>query len=451
MSEKVIAVILAAGTGERAGHHLPKQFVKIAGKTVLEHTLDTVERSRFVDHIYVVVHARYRHAAESLLERNRYTKVAKLLNGGDTRQESSRIAVNAVDGDRTKVLVHDAVRPFISEEIIRDCVLALDTHEAVDVAIPAGDTIIQVDASRIIRDIPNRACMFRGQTPQAFRAGVLRHAHMLAMQDRASDFTDDCGLVLRYELAPVYVVCGEQKNIKITYPEDIFLADKLFQLNALQACTATSLSALRGKVLVVFGASRGIGRSVCDLAETSGARVHGFSRSSGCNVAVRMEIETALREVCLKTNRIDYVVNTAGVLKMGKVEDRNRDDIAEEIATNFTGAVNVVQASIPYLRKSKGGMLLFTSSSHTRGRALYSVYSSTKAAIVNFMQAVSEELFHDQVRINAINPERTATPMRFENFGKEPEETLLSPVRVAEVSLQTLLSGLTGQVIYATR
>lgn len=96
-------------------------------------------------------------------------------------------------------------------------------------------------------------------------------------------------------------------------------------------------------------------------------------------------------------------------------------------------------------------MLLFTSSSHTRGRALYSVYSSTKAAIVNFMQAVSEELFHDQVRINAINPERTATPMRFENFGKEPEETLLSPARVAEVSLQTLLSDLTGQVIYATR
>ena len=67
MSDKVIAVILAAGTGERAGHHLPKQFVKIAGKTVLEHTLDTVERSRFVNHIYVVVHARYRHAAESLL------------------------------------------------------------------------------------------------------------------------------------------------------------------------------------------------------------------------------------------------------------------------------------------------------------------------------------------------------------------------------------------------
>jgi 2-C-methyl-D-erythritol 4-phosphate cytidylyltransferase len=113
--------------------------------------------------------------------------------------------------------------------------------------------------------------------------------------------------------------------------------------------------------------------------------------------------------------------------------------------------VNVVQAGIPYLRATKGAILLFASSSYTRGRALYAVYSSTKAAIVNFVQAVSEELFHDQVRINTINPERTATSMRLANFGREPEATLLSAERVAEVALKTLLSDLTGQVIYATR
>lgn len=451
MGDKVIAVILAAGVGERAGHHLPKQFIKIAGKTVVEHTLDAVERCRDVDDVYVVVHARFRHIMESILERCRYRKVAKLLNGGDTRQESSRIAAGAIRDNRAKVLVHDAVRPFVSDEIIRNCVLALDAHAAVDVAVPASDTIIQVDERRFIRDIPERAGMYRGQTPQAFRAGVLKQAHRLAVREKASNFTDDCGLVLHYGLAPVFVVRGEQKNIKITYPEDIFLADKLFQLNALASCAGEDLSALQGKVIVVFGASRGIGRSICDAAESNGARVHGFAKSTGCNVAVRRDVDDALRDAYRQSSRIDYVVNTAGILKMGRLEDRAPQDVMEEIAANFTGAVNAVQASIAYLRRSRGAMLLFTSSSYTRGRALYSIYSSTKAAIVNLVQAVSEELYHDQVRINAINPERTATPMRFENFGKEPEDTLLSPAKVADVSLKTLLSDLTGQVIYATR
>lgn len=451
MKEKVVAVILASGAGERAGYPLPKQFIKIAGKTVLEHTLNAVERSPLIDEIYLVVPAHFRHTAETILECSRYKKVTKLLNGGDTRQESSRIAVNALDDPRAKVLVHDAVRPFVSEEIIRNCIIALDAHDAVDVAIGASDTIIRVDENQYISDIPNRATMFRGQTPQAFRAGVLQQAHQLAASDNASDFTDDCGLVLRYGLAPVYVVRGEQKNIKITYPEDIFLADKLFQLNALESCAEADLSGLRGKVLVVFGASRGIGKSICGLAGSCGALVHGFARSTGCNVAVRGDVAAALRGVYLKENRIDYVVNTAGVLKMGKIEERHPDDIAEEIATNYSGAVNVVQAGIPYLRATKGAILLFASSSYTRGRALYAVYSSTKAAIVNFVQAVSEELFHDQVRINTINPERTATSMRLANFGREPEATLLSAERVAEVALKTLLSDLTGQVIYATR
>ena len=97
------------------------------------------------------------------------------------------------------------------------------------------------------------------------------------------------------------------------------------------------------------------------------------------------------------------------------------------------------------------GILLFASSSYTRGRALYSTYSSTKAGIVNLAQALSEELSSDNIRINVINPERTATPMRSRAFGKEPEDSLLQPEVVAEASLKTLLSDLTGQVIDVRR
>lgn len=94
-----------------------------------------------------------------------------------------------------------------------------------------------------------------------------------------------------------------------------------------------------------------------------------------------------------------------------------------------------------------GGILLFTSSSYTRGRALYSTYSSTKAGIVNLTQALAEELSSDKIKINVINPERTATPMRTKAFGKEPEDSLLSVEKAGKMSLKTLLSDLTGQVI----
>ena len=160
---------------------------------------------------------------------------------------------------------------------------------------------------------------------------------------------------------------------------------------------------------------------------------------------------TFLANVYKDVGKIDYVINTAGVLKIGKLLDRKIEDIEKDININYIGAINVAKASIPYLKKTSGGMLMFASSSYTRGRALYSTYSSTKAGIVNLVQALSEELISDCIRINTINPERTATPMRFKAFGKEPEGSLLDVKNVAEASLRTLLSDLTGQVVDVRR
>ena len=95
--------------------------------------------------------------------------------------------------------------------------------------------------------------------------------------------------------------------------------------------------------------------------------------------------------------------------------------------------------------------MFFTSSSYTRGRALYSLISASKSAIVNFVQALSEEWFEYGIRVNCINPERTKTPMRIQNFGNEPEDTLLEPKVVAIVSVNTLLSEMTGEVVDVKR
>ena len=440
---KNYAIILASGTGSRYQGELPKQFVKVAGKTVLEHTLSVFEKSACIDEIIVVVTPQYRHLGEDILLRNHFTKVSKILNGGATRKDSSCIGVSSITDKEANVLIHDCARPFVTERIIADCVAALQEHDAIDVAVSATDTIIETD-NNFIKNIPNRANLMCGQTPQCFKLSLIKKAHEIAKNDVG--FTDDCGLILKYNLSDVYIVQGDPDNIKITYPSDIFLADKLFQIRQVSMSTTEDLSSLRDKVIVLFGGTSGIGDRMSKIAQQYGAKTYVVSRRTGADITSYSMVESFLKKVYDKEQRIDYVVNSAGVLRIGKLVDREIEDVVEEININYIGSINVAKAAIPYLLKSNGGLLFFTSSSYTRGRSLYSSYSSAKAAIVNLTQALSEEL-DGKIRVNVINPERTATPMRLNAFGYEDPATLLSVDKAAQVSLKTLLADVSGQVV----
>lgn len=449
-STRTYAIILAAGSGARMGTETPKQFLKLAGRTVIEHTLAAFQNHPRIDEIFVVVGAGERLYLENLLMDSEFSKVTRVLNGGADRKASSWAGLQAVPDD-AYVLMHDAVRPFVSRRIIDETINSLARHPAVDVAIPATDTIIQVDDQDFISDIPDRSRLRRGQTPQGFHAGVIKKAHKLSQNDPDCTVTEDCKLILAYNLGDVHVVPGEEKNIKITHPEDLFLADKIFQINTSTVDEGIPLRHLKDKVVVVFGATKGIGEAIMRLGAERGGLMHGFARSTGTDVADAASVENALSVVAEQAGRIDLVVNTAGILRAGKLIDRNPEDIEREIAINYLGAINTVRAALPYLKETRGAIALFTSSSFTRGRGLYAIYSSTKAALVNLVQGVAEETANLGIRINAINPERTDTPMRRENFGIEPPESLLTAERVAEVTLKTLLSKFTGTVVDVRR
>ena len=442
---KNYGIILASGSGTRYSTDIPKQFVKIAGKTILEHTIEIFEKASEINEIYVVITPEYRSIGEEILLKNNYKKVTKLLNGGEIRKDSSYIGISSIDDDEANVIIHDCARPFLTQRIISDCIEALKTYDAIDVAIPSADTIIKIDENNIIQSIPERASLRRGQTPQCFKLSIIKKAHELSGDE--TNFTDDCGLIVKYNLGKVYVVEGDIENIKVTYPSDIFMADRLFQIRSSYYPEKQNLEKIKNQVVVIFGGTSGIGKCTADLAKEYGAQVYTASTATGCDVTVYDSVEKFLKSIYKKTGKIDYVINTAGVLKMGKLAERDIDDIRKEIDVNYIGSINVVKASIPFLKESKGALQLYTSSSYTRGRSMYSTYSSTKAAIVNLVQALAEELLTDEIRINAINPERCATPMRYKAFGKEPEESLLKPELVAEASIKTLLSDLTGQVI----
>ena len=244
---------------------------------------------------------------------------------------------------------------------------------------------------------------------------------------------------------------GDVENIKITYPSDIFMADRLFQIRSSVYPEEQNLENIEDKVVVIFGGTSGIGECTAILAREYGAKVFIASTSTGCDIRDFYSVEKFLKEVYSETKRIDFVINSAGILRMGKLAERSIEEIQKDIDINYTGSINVAKASIPFLKESKGELQLYASSSYTRGRALYSTYSSTKAGIVNLAQALAEELACDGIRVNVINPERCATPMRYKAFGKEPEGSLLLPEKVAEASLKTLLSDLTGQVIDVKR
>jgi 2-C-methyl-D-erythritol 4-phosphate cytidylyltransferase len=223
----IYGLILFSGSGERCKKDIPKQFIKIGKKTIIEHTIEVFEENKYIDEIILVCNPLFRNLMEEILSNNKYKKIIALLDGGKTRRESSYIGTDFIKDEGSSVLIHDGVRPFLSQRIIEDCIKALETYDAVAAGVPCVDTIIKVNDEHFIEDIPQRKYLMRIQTPQGFKTGLIKKAHSLALNDMV-EFTDDCGLVVKYKLAPVYVVPGEEKNIKITYKEDLIFAKKIF-------------------------------------------------------------------------------------------------------------------------------------------------------------------------------------------------------------------------------
>jgi 2-C-methyl-D-erythritol 4-phosphate cytidylyltransferase len=455
--ERNVAVVLAGGVGSRVGLSIPKQLIKIAGRPIIEHTIDVLNASPLIDEIVIMMTPGHLDPVRAIVDKGGYGKVTHILEGGETRNATTQAAIAVLGDEECNVLFHDAVRPLLTPRIIEDCVAALETHGAVDTAIPSADTIIAVNDRTEIKDVLNRSELRRGQTPQAFKRSVIAKAYELADLDPDFTATDDCTVVLRYTPdVPIAVVAGDERNMKVTEPIDVYIADKLFQLTSHEAPQDLSeedyRAALDGKTMVVFGGSYGIGADIVALAESYGAKVHAFSRSgTRTHVERRQDVVEARRQVLESDGRVDFVVNTAGVLPRGTLAETTEETIYAATEVNYIAPILIAQEFFPALRETKGGLLLFTSSSYTRGRGGYSLYSSAKAATVNLTQALADEWAPDHVRVNCINPERTGTPMRTKAFGHEPSDSLLDSTAVAAAALRTLLSGLTGHVIDVRR
>ena len=231
-----IAVILAGGVGARVGGNTPKQLLPLAdGHSVLEHAVNAFEQSPHIDEVCIVMHPDYIMHAEQMLLANAWQKVRHIIPGGKERWESSVQAIRRLGdeakGEQVNLLLHDAARPFVSQEIIANVCEALEEHEAVTVAIPSTDTVYEMVDGRVAR-IPQRSTIMRAQTPQAFRLELIAEAYQKALGVDICDeqacaachlpATDDCGVVFNHlPEVSIQIVEGEEQNKKITFKEDI--------------------------------------------------------------------------------------------------------------------------------------------------------------------------------------------------------------------------------------
>jgi 2-C-methyl-D-erythritol 4-phosphate cytidylyltransferase len=445
MPDRLAFVLLAGGQGVRLNQDTPKQFIRVAGKSLLEHSFCSLSACDSTARMVVVVPADAVALAKSLLANQ---PRAEFVIGGSSRQASTLAAMKYLSSAPPKnVVIHEAARPFLSAQIVHDVLQALQQFEAVDVAIPTADTII-VERDGFIQSIPKRNHIYRGQTPQGFHYQALWRAYQEIGDVRLTEFTDDCGIYMECNpMGRVRIVKGSSENIKITEDLDMVLADELFRIRANQWLPQTQGLDVRGKRALVFGGNAGIGRAIAQVLQESGAVVIVASRSNGCNVGDYAQVSSAVAEAENALGGLDFVVNTVGQLAKQELHLQELTDIEQLLKVNLMGAIHIAKAAHAALASSRGMLLNFSSSSYTRGRSHYTPYSASKAAIVNLTQGLAEEWAPTEIRVNCLVPGRTDTGMRRNNFAGEAADTLLNPYEVALTACKLLASEMTGMVV----
>lgn len=229
----VFAVILAGGAGTRMrGAGRPKQFLEIAGKPILVHSLERFLENEDFEAVLVPVPDEWMdYTRELLTERGLLGGRTILISGGRDRNETLMNALSfigehfSLDED-TIVVTHDSVRPLVSQRIIRENIEAAAKYGACGTAIPVTDTIARSGDGAFITEIPERALLYQQQTPQSFRALLLKRAYESLGEKEKEQLTDACAIFV-FGGAPVYIVQGEPSNIKVTYPSDLKVAETL--------------------------------------------------------------------------------------------------------------------------------------------------------------------------------------------------------------------------------
>lgn len=230
----VYALILAGGIGRRMGSEIPKQYLKIGGKCIISHTIEQFSKNTDFKKVIVLTPEDWIQYTKDIIHEDiSNTDNIIVIEGGELRNDTIMNGISYIEENYgldqdTLLITHDAVRPFVTKKMIDDNINALKEYSACDTVIPATDTIVRSNDGKYIDDVPDRALLYQGQTPQSFRALPFKE-YYLSMTSEDKQILTDAIKVFVLKGEKVGLVNGDSTNIKITFPSDINVAKSILE------------------------------------------------------------------------------------------------------------------------------------------------------------------------------------------------------------------------------
>lgn len=439
------AVILAAGTGSRFGSDEPKQFVRLGGVPIFIRTTRLFLESDVFERVLLVVHPDHLERARSQVEQYLPKSKIEFVTGGSTRTESVELAVRELAGlEDAVIVIHDAVRPFLEFSTVELGLGIIQSGEAdgVDTAISSSDTVIRINPeTRVISEVPKRSEFLKGQTPQFFLLGKLIQAFDVA-KVMNHEFTEECGLLLAaFPNSKILCIEGSERNMKITTKQDLVVAQNLLRIPSL--ITVRTGSLIDGNVAII-GGSRGLGLELKSELKRQKINVKSFSRSEGQDIN-NPKGRNSIIDWVSSLNEKTHLVFTIGSILHESILNLEEEKFLNEYRTNLISIALCISETLQRCTPKINSILLIGSTAGLEGREKLISYSSSKAGLVAFMQAVSHELLELGIRINVIVPERIRSELRKEMFLEE-DSSYLEEFEVVEVIVECLVGSHHGKI-----
>ena len=404
---KTIGVILAGGMGGRFGSNIPKQYMSLNGKLVIQYVINAFEESECFDKIIIVgEYASIKH---------------EIVKGGKTRNESIQNALKACPVDTDCVLFHDAARPFIKAEDLKQYIDALKDNKVAVTSVKITDALCYSKSQWSA----NRNDYTLIQTPEAFH-----YWNLVKSFNKDNNLTAICEHVAD---VPWKLIELSHQNMKITYAQDLYIAEQLMKYKEVIRRT----SDVKDKDILVMGGTGGIGSAVVTQLKESGANVFSYG-SKNCNLAAPLR--------CLPDwRKYDCLIYSAGAYA----------NDSEGLCDNYDKIMNVNFASIVYLienieklLKPNGSIILLGSTAAAFGRPGISLYSASKAALNCFVEAQAPALAKKGFRINVICPAKVATPLQTHINPNANQKEMIQPEDLAKIIIGYIDIDKTGEIVY---
>jgi 2-C-methyl-D-erythritol 4-phosphate cytidylyltransferase len=406
---KITGIILAGGAGGRFGSKIPKQYMSLNGKLVIQYTIDAFLNSYLFNEIIVVMDENYKHLIKGEV---------KIVSSGKTRKESVKNGLFACSPQTEIVLFHDSARPFIKSSDLQQYIDNIKENDCVITYQPITDALFHAerDNFRLI------------QTPECFKVNILK--------EKINQINNFIGIYEVVYPCAIKFIKLDHPNIKITYPNDLYLAEQLMKYEPV----IKRESDVYSKNILVLGGTGGIGQALTDILKESGAKVDSLG-----SIDIDLSNEDILMPSDLKNKKWDGIIHCAGTYcndKEGLLRNYNKI-----MNVNFRSAVYLVENASTLINKN-GSLIFIGSTASTKGRTGTALYSASKSALNTFIEGMVETLKNQGINLHVICPAKVATNLQKHINPAANLNDMIQPEDIARIIAGYIDFNQTGHIVY---